>query len=592
MIAPNFSELTSGCVEQACRSSLFDLPSELIIEVLRNVDHCTILRCCSVCHRLKHIIDDALELQYIIELALDGMVDGPPSTLSPGERLLLLRRRRRAWHFLEWSKQHIVPMPGSCQAYELVGGVFAKTASTDFIVAGSRHFMATWLPSTGTGVAAGDEGPRTLTRDDIGITTRDFAIDPSQDLIVFVKSDELNFGMPDTLTLVLRAISTNEPHPEARLPTLTCSVQFPLNSAFIQIVDDVVGMLFYSEFERGPRIVIWNWHDGSILVDRSHYDLPHLTWDFSFLSSRAYIITCAAGPGSIEIFTFDAPNPSRVPVHVAKLQLPPLQPRVQVVGVTAHTGPFVARVPAGVPFAPNNDERLHVVSMQYRTQPQDMPGSMPRFCVVFKNSLPMEYIRKYREEKLQECATVLWHSWGPMKTRFLPQLAPFQWLRYVHGMRWVVPILPVAERGHRVQVLDFNVRNTRRQDFFATSSASGDGESGSRSAPAYSSHVAPASPSDCGSPSSCHGPPAMSPSELDNGVRSAGGARVTVHTNVDRVAESIFVTPVVSFLPYRLAEPTGMGPYSGVMIDEERLIGLEHPAFSNGDMKHIHVFTM
>lgn len=111
------------------------------------------------------------------------MADGPPSSVSVAERLELLRQRRRAWSLLEWYEEHDVPMPGSCQAYELVGGVFAKTTNIELGNHGSRHFVATWLPSKT------DLG-RSLTRPDIGIPTRDFAIDPSQDLVIFVKSDE------------------------------------------------------------------------------------------------------------------------------------------------------------------------------------------------------------------------------------------------------------------------------------------------------------------------------------------------------------------------------------------------------------------
>jgi len=54
-------------------------------------------------------------------------------------------------------------MPGTCQAYELVGGVFAKTMADG--TRGSRHFIASWLPS------ANDVGHQ-LQRDDVGLLTR------------------------------------------------------------------------------------------------------------------------------------------------------------------------------------------------------------------------------------------------------------------------------------------------------------------------------------------------------------------------------------------------------------------------------------
>lgn len=38
-----------------------------------------------------------------------------------------------------------------------------------------------------------------------------------------------------------------------------------MTSAFIQIVDDVIGMMFWMELDN-PRITIWNWKTGQILV--------------------------------------------------------------------------------------------------------------------------------------------------------------------------------------------------------------------------------------------------------------------------------------------------------------------------------------
>jgi hypothetical protein len=139
-----------------------------------------------VCRELKKVIDSSVELQYRIELALDCMLDGPPSTLTVSERLEQLRDLRRAWTLFEWKKEIRVPMSGCCQAYELVGGVFAKTSNFQggiFSHFGSRHFVSTWLPSSS------DPG-RSLVRNDLGIATRDFAIDPTQDLIALVKTDE------------------------------------------------------------------------------------------------------------------------------------------------------------------------------------------------------------------------------------------------------------------------------------------------------------------------------------------------------------------------------------------------------------------
>lgn len=86
-------------------------------------------------------------------------------------------------------------MPGECHAYELVGGVFAKAMNpqNDMTVGpaglfvpnpGSRHFIISRLPSAG-------KDSETIVREDIGFLCKDFGIDPTQDLIVFVEQPDL-----------------------------------------------------------------------------------------------------------------------------------------------------------------------------------------------------------------------------------------------------------------------------------------------------------------------------------------------------------------------------------------------------------------
>jgi hypothetical protein len=200
-----------------------------------------------------------------------------------------------------------VPMPGPCGAYELVGGVFCKTQPTvwrgwggAFALGGwpgfanegdgdaheeyeeSRTMSMTWLPGTP------DHRGRTVVRNDLGIQTRDFAIDPSQDLMILFNSraetqlyvapfflpgdnalhddDDRQMGIfPGVLELHVRTISTNQTHPEARVPILCTPVLWRVMSVSIQIVDDVVGVLYCID---PVRITIWNWKTGHLVVVR------------------------------------------------------------------------------------------------------------------------------------------------------------------------------------------------------------------------------------------------------------------------------------------------------------------------------------
>ncbi|KAH9943590.1 hypothetical protein B0H21DRAFT_748585, partial [Amylocystis lapponica] len=146
------------------RTILLGLPVETVIAILKWLDCRHILLCTSVCKTLREIVKKSVELQYQIELAADGMVDGPPGLMAQmhgdgllmttADRLELLLDQRRRWRMLDWTRRVMVPIPGACYAYELAGGVFAKSmwvGGVDdelYIVSRrDRHLTATWLPS-------------------------------------------------------------------------------------------------------------------------------------------------------------------------------------------------------------------------------------------------------------------------------------------------------------------------------------------------------------------------------------------------------------------------------------------------------------
>ena len=74
-------------------------------------------------------------------------------------------------------------------------------------------------------------------------------------------------AFPGVLELHVRTISTNQAHPEAREPVLRVQVFYPITSVFLQIVDDVVGVMYCIDPSR-PRITIWNWKTGHLVVVR------------------------------------------------------------------------------------------------------------------------------------------------------------------------------------------------------------------------------------------------------------------------------------------------------------------------------------
>ncbi|KAH9841153.1 uncharacterized protein C8Q71DRAFT_702214 [Rhodofomes roseus] len=477
-------------------SRMLCLPVEIVIPILSYLDYKGLLTCRAVCRAFHDVVKRSLELQYKIELAADGLVDGVGVNLTTAERLALLLDRRKRWRTLDWMSRTAVSVPGACQAYELVDGVFAKSmmSGAPLYGPGSHHLNATWLPTRA-------HPPRSLVREDIGVATRDFAIDPSQDLIAFVDADNGD-NSQTRIQIYLRTISTNARHPHAALPELVAPIPFELGSSFIQIVDDVVGMFFWVH---GPGLIIWNWQTAEVVVKRTSDGMPASTWDFSFLSSRAYMVTATSGAGSIELYSFSG-RPGTAPHHFA-----------------THSGPFVRYQTPGRAFTTAREKRVHLMSLHYGERG-------PRFHMFVLNKFLMSFLPP--EGEARPWAAHNWKAWGPENTRFLEHNVNFQWLRYVHGTRVVLPPFfttwPVLEST--VCVLDFNVH----------------------------------------------------PKRIEHTVLPEGSSnRYQLVTDPSRVpAGTVFQEDVITSLPYSATTRSGKFQYSGFMIDDERIIGMKQVEYS------------
>ncbi|KAI0336732.1 hypothetical protein GY45DRAFT_1365691 [Cubamyces sp. BRFM 1775] len=79
------------------RLHLLELPEELLVRILGIIDLSWIVTCSKVCRRFVQVIGETTELRYRLELALAGMVDGPPSAIPKRDRLTALQAYRKAW---------------------------------------------------------------------------------------------------------------------------------------------------------------------------------------------------------------------------------------------------------------------------------------------------------------------------------------------------------------------------------------------------------------------------------------------------------------------------------------------------------------
>ncbi|KAG6816683.1 hypothetical protein H0H87_003934 [Tephrocybe sp. NHM501043] len=365
--------------------------------------------------------------EILIELYREGMVDTGLTKLSPLERLNLLRGRRKAWAQLRWKTASVVPLNGLCHAYELVGGIFAH---------GDSHgdgFVTTTLQSS---VRPGHQS----LRENLQLFPRDFAIDPGQDLVIYIEADgtPMLFEDAQVFRLHVRSMSTQEAHPKARTPVLPVVV--PPNSTYgtfvrgitLQVADDIVAVMLYTGHE---QLVIFNWRDGTLITDSAKGDhaLGRET-EFAFISPRAYILTSPRGHGCIEIYSFKSQE-GFDPIPVATLILPELHADARFQTISPHTGPFETPS-SNAPFATSPTSRVYVITLSvlYDRARLAIEPQSEIFYLFVKASTFLSYLEVYGPGiSPWETIVVPWALWGPSHTRLLPSLPSYSsWLRYVY----------------------------------------------------------------------------------------------------------------------------------------------------------------
>ena len=133
---------------------------------------------------LRKVVGDSSRLQFSIELAKHRLVSLLPASASPpfSTRLQLLRKRERAWRFMEWKQRHTLKLPPTGSVYEFVGGLYGNGREDDSRVTASISFLE--LPSSDTPMDPPNLKTWTHAMGDVNII--DFTMDPSQDLLVLV----------------------------------------------------------------------------------------------------------------------------------------------------------------------------------------------------------------------------------------------------------------------------------------------------------------------------------------------------------------------------------------------------------------------
>ncbi|KAI0338709.1 hypothetical protein BDW22DRAFT_1487401 [Trametopsis cervina] len=593
-------------------SVMLRTPPETLIHTLSYLSWRELLSAQRISRAFQELIRSAVELQYIIELGADEFVrndkdnanvlaqahtgtgSGSSGLLTTQDKLTLLLNRRRSWRTLDFARNMSVRFPGPCFAHKLVADVFAKDGSGAYVDA--KHFIAAWLPTRDDDhdgdlhTDAGGQQPLRMVRDDLPSRTWEFAMDPTQDLLAWLMSDESLNPM-----VHVRTLSSHETHPLAVtsplvFPTAAGSVPgeslTEVLAGTLQIAGDIIGTVGECG---GYYLRIWNWHTGVVLVAQSAKDVDFPTQcSLAFLSPRAYMIASWGDPGSLDLYeirdsaaSFDTTGP---PAHVLSLRLPELRPHRKLDRTITHFSPYLTNPEALLSsFVKRQDARIQLVHLQYGNAPGPLtqyayaPGPLT-FTLHVKNEMLLDLMAQVREGRgvASHCQRILvptpsayaryatsggapdalppiemyqnvlaWEWWGPRYTRFLQQDDQLFQHSDVNGHR--AAFCPGRPTDTKLCIFDFNVHPKRTDD-----------------------------PCNLG---------------LDNGDEENRRWTYEVHTEETVLLEQdLFVAPVISSLPYAVSRRTDMSGYDKFLIDDQRLVGVKH---SSGDAQcDIDVFTL
>ncbi|KAF6756624.1 hypothetical protein DFP72DRAFT_893252 [Ephemerocybe angulata] len=430
---------------------LLNIPTEVIIEVLLRLDCLDLLECRQVSRGLKDIIDHESPLQLITELSRSGLTATTDTRYKCGEMVHRLQQLRKRWQTLTWSGKQTYSVEGSCNAYELVDGLFVKTDE-------EGNILILELPTIQ------DPTFQVLAKCNLGFNPGDFALDATQDLIVFLKLEQ----GPGTLehrraSLRVFSISKMQPHSDACRPIFNFDVHndavwgISIHRAITQIAGDVVGVFVCTGTT--ARLMVWNWKTGSLIGDSKDSHLSAAAYSFSFVSPTLFYVTTLADAGVIAVYSINPQEASSGFLHVASLSLPPIQDVAVINTLGCHSEPYRAKKSSKT-FMTSLDKQMHVFAIVYISVTD---FSHFNYRMYAPASLFLFYHALYKRRGSTSPVEARWDDWGPFRTRFLSSSSSYSWLRYVHGQRVVSPAVK-----NTLRVLDFNVQGLAPKCFAST----------------------------------------------------------------------------------------------------------------------------
>ncbi|KDQ56112.1 hypothetical protein JAAARDRAFT_36900 [Jaapia argillacea MUCL 33604] len=431
---------------------LGSLPPELTIAVLNKLDFRSLLIFRQVSHVSRALVDATPGLQYKIELAIAGMVDGPNSNMTTEERRRRLANYQESWANLRWKQEEVLQaLDGDADLWELDGDVLALSGESDSLFLRQLPGIARGIPSKNWKIKG------------VGSEFNDFKVDSTQDLVVLVEilpstHTGATFRIPCRCRIHTRSLTTGEPHLAG--PPMGYFISEPLNihhqdtQLDIQVLGNRLAVGF-STYHLHGYFCMWQWKVGALeMCLRSTDDIE--IHSFTFLTRDSFLLaSMSGGRAGLRVHSlkddvedrernltpyFLYPNPPQCDYYLSIRYLP--------------TPASVGLSGSQAPFDLSPDSKIVAVMIKLFT---------PNGPVGWTHIIPVSVFLSPLRQSGSDHACVEWVDWASERTCLLDNPFPsLHWTCCVSGSRFVTSTRISTQTGlhpqqhFEVSVYDFN----------------------------------------------------------------------------------------------------------------------------------------
>ncbi|KAJ8472877.1 hypothetical protein ONZ45_g16497 [Pleurotus djamor] len=367
---------------------------------------------------------------------------------DPSQKLRMLRQYQTAWANMNLKVAKVVkPLPTSSSPPECFGGIFAYH---DFNV---EKLMLYQLPSVVRNIPWREWSVQAID-DNI---LRDFAIDPSQDLLIFIENSPLAPGM---FRFHRMALSSGQHH---ELTESTSPIQHEDTDHYrftLRVCARSLAALFVGEAELG-RLVIWDWQTGQRKQIFEHTPIRH----FAFMDEEHILLATYLRdeqsriyPGlSVLDLLHDASQAQGSARIAYTLAFPPLTREAQAHSMKIFADPSPAHQPhhsLQTPFCIPTNARIFIIVLWNI------------------NDTPINIIAHGRQLRsfaksphTSSSGVIHWDKWGPSSTRLVPDSfisnSGASRREATYGEKYVGIMASDSSYRHKIQFFDFNQETFR-----------------------------------------------------------------------------------------------------------------------------------